>query len=261
MTDKALRELHRTRWRRAREALKLVDPQNKDFATGGLGRHVEQLSVRLLILPGDPEHDAVGFDESLWSWLKGEFESPFEGRPTDWGQHPLPTTAAAVRCLQISADRWNWDSYLAIHRHGGLDMGVGVEGGRDTDGNRRAFWLLRIVGRSWAAFHIHGEVVRRFGVKGPWECSVALLRTFGAVLGDFGTGWAEYGDPRANVGSCPEPNLLWRRELDSWPGPDETRQQAFGFGAWIEDSFGSQRRRFLARDGKLAGQFDWLRYR
>jgi hypothetical protein len=38
------------------------------------------------------------------------------------------------------------------------------------------------------------------------------------------------------------------------------KKLAFGIGAWIEDSFGSQNRRFLARDGKLTGQFDWQRY-
>jgi hypothetical protein len=156
VTDEALRELYRARWRRARKPLKLVDTQSEDFATGGLGRHVEHLSVRLVILPGNPEQDAIDFDQRLWSWLKGEFDSPFEGQSTDWGQHILPTTAAAVRCLQISADRWSWDSNLALYRHGGLDMGFGVEGGRDIEGNRRAFWLLRIVGRVWAALHLYG---------------------------------------------------------------------------------------------------------
>lgn len=253
MTDEASREVNRVRWGRAREALKLVDCQGGDVATGGLGRHVEHLSVRLLILLGEPEHDVVDFDQRLWSWLKSDFESPFEGQPTDWGQHTLPTTAAAVRCLQISAERWSWDSYLAFYRHGGLDMAFGVEGGRDIDGNRRAFWLLRIVGRSWAARHLYGDAIRRFRVKGPWGGWVALRKTFGAALGDFGAGWAEYGDPRAHTRPCPEPNLLWRRELDTWLGPEETKQLAFAIG--------SQSRRFLARDGRLAGQFDWRRYR
>lgn len=261
MSDEAIRELFRTRWRRTREALKLVDPQREDFASGGLGRCVEHLTARLVILPRDPEQDVVEFDQNLWSWLRSEFESPFAGQPTDWGRHTLPTTAAAVRCIQVSAERQSWDSYLAICRHGGLDMGVGVEGGRDIDSSeRRAFWLLRIVGRIWSALHLYGEAVRRFGVKGPWECSVALRKTSGASLGHFGTGWIEYGDPRANARTCPEPNLLWRREFDAWPGADETKHVAFGVGAWIEDSFGSQSRRFLAHDGQLAGQFDWQRY-
>ncbi len=98
-------------------------------------------------------------------------------------------------------------------------------------------------------------------MNGPWECSIALRKTGGAALGNFGAGWAEYGDPRANTRPCPEPNLLWRRELDSWPAAEETRQLAYGVGAWVEDSFGSLNRRFLAREGKLTGEFDWQRYR
>jgi hypothetical protein len=139
-------------------------------------------------------------------------------------------------------------------------MGLGTDGGRVIDRGRRAFWLLRIVGRCWSALHVYGEAASRFGLTGPWECSVALLKTSGAALGDFGAGWAEYGDPRANATSCPDANLFWRRELDAWPGPDATKQLAFGIGAWIEDSFGSQSRRFLAGNGKLRGQFDWQRY-
>ncbi len=44
-------ELQRARWRRARAALRLLDPEAEDFATGGLERFIEQQSVRLLILP------------------------------------------------------------------------------------------------------------------------------------------------------------------------------------------------------------------
>jgi hypothetical protein len=55
----------------------------------------------------------------------------------------------------------------------------------------------------------------------------------------LGSGWAEYPDPRANPRTCSEFNLLSRRELIEWPGPDETRTLAFGFGAWIEDCWGS----------------------
>jgi hypothetical protein len=38
MTDEVVKELYRSRWRRAREPLGLVDPGRDDFATGGLGR-------------------------------------------------------------------------------------------------------------------------------------------------------------------------------------------------------------------------------
>jgi len=72
---------------------------------------------------------------------------------------------------------------------------------------------------------------------------------------------AAYPDPKANPRTCTEPNLLSRRELIEWPDAEETRSLAFGFGAWIEDSWGMQCRRFLANTGPLAGEFDRERYR
>lgn len=172
----------------------------------------------------------------------------------------MPTTAAAVRCLALSAERWSWDAYFAVCRHGGFDMSLGPDGGTEHKG-KRVFWLVRIVGRIWAALHLYREFTTQFEVKGPWECSVALLKTSGAALGNFGTGWAEYGDPFANARPCPEPNLLWRRELEAWPAGEEAQRLAFAIGAWIEDSFGSQNRRFLAHQGPFAGQFDLSKYR
>ena len=173
MTDESLRELQRARWRRYREVQRLVDPAAEDFARGGLGRGVSELSVRLLVLPGDPERDRIDFNPRLWAWLKSELESPFPGSATDWGRHFTPTTAAAVRGLRASQDKW--DSYFAIHRNGGLEMALGPDGGGYVN-ERRAFWLLRIVGRIWAAIHGYGEAVRQFGVEGPFECTGSTAR-------------------------------------------------------------------------------------
>jgi hypothetical protein len=258
MMDEVVKEIYRTRWRRARGTLGLVDPGQDGFATGGLGRHVPHLTVRLLVLPADPEVGRIEFDEPLWNWWKSAHQSPFEESPTDWGNSLLPTSSAAVRCVSLAEEKW--DSYLALPRYGGLDMGLGPEGGAEREAGR-VFWLVRIVGRLWAALHLYREVVARFDIVGPWECSVALVKTRGGNLGNFGSGWAEYPDPRANPRACSDPNLLSRRELIEWPNPDETRSLAFGFGAWIEDSWGMQCRRFLACSGPLAGEFDRARYR
>ena len=94
MTDEVVKELYRSRWRRARETLGLVDPGQDDFATGGLGGHVPHLTVRLLVLPADPEVSRIEFDEPMWDWWKGAHQSPFEGSPTDWGNFLLPTSSA-----------------------------------------------------------------------------------------------------------------------------------------------------------------------
>jgi hypothetical protein len=169
-----------------------------------------------------------------------------------------PTSGAAVRCVSLSDEEW--DSYLGLCRHGGLDMGIGGDGAAERDG-RRIFWLVRIVGRLWSALHLYREIVTRYSVTGPWECSAALIGTHEASLGNVATGWLDYPDPWANQHRCREPNLLWRRELDEWPGPEEARSLAFSIGGWIEDSWGIQARRFIAQSGECAGQFDVTRYR
>jgi hypothetical protein len=81
------------------------------------------------------------------------------GRPPDWGNSLLPTSSAAVRCVSLAEEKW--DSYLALARYGGLDMGLGPEGGAEPEGGR-VFWLVRIVGRLWAALHLYREAVARF---------------------------------------------------------------------------------------------------
>lgn len=183
MTDEAVREIHRARWQRSREAERLLDPGADDFARGGLGQHVPNLSARLLILPGDPEVSRIEFDQSLWEWWKKAPEGAFAEPRTDWGNAFLPTSAAAVRCVSLFEDKW--DSYLALPRHGGFDMGLGAEGATERESGR-IFCLVRIVGRIWAALHLYREVVVRFGLTGPWECAVALVKTRGGSLGNFG---------------------------------------------------------------------------
>ncbi|OGX35657.1 MAG: hypothetical protein A3C36_00365 [Omnitrophica WOR_2 bacterium RIFCSPHIGHO2_02_FULL_52_10] len=260
MIDPLTREAYRARWHRARERLILLNIQQEAFATGGVGQYVPQLAVRLVILPGDPDSKRIEFNDEFWSWLESEHENPLHGRVNIWGHTVIPTTSVAVVCQQVSDGPWKWGSYLALYRHGGLDMGLGHGGGKSM-GQKRLFRLVHIVGRLWSALHFYGHAVSHFHIDGPWECSVALLQTQGGSLANFGAGWAQYGEPYANPTPCPEPNLWLRREFDEWPQPDDIRDLAFNIGGWIEDSWGMRCRRFLARNGPLAGQFDTSCYR
>src|SRR5438445_8742509 len=88
-------ELRRGRWRRIREPLGLLTTADEDFATGGLAGHIDDLSVRFLILPGDPEAALVRFDDLFWTWWKADRESPFPGL-ISWGHYWHPTREAAV---------------------------------------------------------------------------------------------------------------------------------------------------------------------
>ena len=262
-------QLLRARWRRAREAIDLTDPRSDKFGRGGLAAHVEDVGVRFLVLPSDPERSVASFETDFWEWWMEDRPNPFEGAAaTDWGIQSTPTAHAAVRYNQRSG-KWNWGSYLALHRHGGLEFGLGEEGaaewgGRQENEVHRVFFLTTIVGRVWVAMSLYADVLARFGdVEGPWEVTLGLLRTKDALLGNVAAGWKDIGDwwpgepPR-----CPDPNLLFRAEIDSWPDKDGQREQAFQFGGMIEDAWGVKDRRWLISpqhpDG---GTFDVSRYR
>src|SRR4051794_37101278 len=122
-------DLHRDRWKRARQAAHLDDPMSQEFGTGGLGRYAPDVHVRFLVLPGDPEATAFQFDEEFWSWWMEDRPNPFDGAPaTRWGVTRLPRADAAVRLERSPRDRGIWESYLAALRNGGLEFGLDRSG-------------------------------------------------------------------------------------------------------------------------------------
>lgn len=252
-------ELRRGRWRRFRQQIALSEPSSEGFAKGGLSNRVSEPSVRLLVLPDDPEADLISFDNDLWNWWLENRESPATQRQTQWGLRYEPTPTAAVRYDQGPGELW--EDYLALHRHGGLEMELGRHATYSWD-ERRAFRLIHIVGRIWTALDLYQEVIERFGVSGPWEVSLALRDTQGAVLGNVAEGWENPGSGFADeVIVCIEPGLLTRREIMEWPDAEGAKSLAFALGGWIEDSWGIRQRRFLAQRGERAGEFDIRAYR
>lgn len=95
------------------------------------------------------------------------------------------------------------------------------------------------------------DIRRRLGLDGPAELSLALRDTQAAALGNVAEGWQEPG-PHEIGRQCHAKHLFLRRDL--WDWPDEVRQLdlAFSIGGWIEDAWGFQERRFLARSGPSA---------
>ena len=248
----------RARWRRWRASQRLLEPEDDGFGHGGLGRDLPDLCTRLTVLPPDPEATVTEFDDDLWAWWGTEFDDPVTGGVTSWGSEKAPTVAAA---LHGSRSNGEWLRYLALHRHGGLELGLGRDGGMERD-ERRAFFLIQIVHRCWVALARFGELVVRFNLEGPFEVTLALAKTETAVLANFAAGWAEPGGALGRVPTCSEPNVLARRELPSLAaGGDGPRDLAFTLGGQIEDAWGVPQRRFIARDGELEGQFDSSRVR
>ncbi len=247
-------------WHRARVPLRLVDPDADDFASGGLASRVSQPSVRLLLLPADPEAWLLDFDSTFWGWWSQDSDDPTTGQPTRWGYENLPTASAALRAVVVEES--HLARYVALYRNGALEFELGEDGTYSfRDGSLRVFNLIIIVGRVRAALHLWTGIRARLGLQGPAELSLALRDTGKAALGGFAEGYVE-PRPGMQVRCCPSQHLFIRRELWEWPENDE-RQLAltFSIGGWLQDAWGIEERRFLAPYGPLQGQFDRSHYR
>jgi hypothetical protein len=240
-----------------------------EFGTGSLGSAAPDVHVRFLVLPSDPEDTSLLFDDEFWSWWIQDRPNPFDGAPTTrWGLTRLPHADAAVRLDRTPRDGRAWESYLAALRNGGLEFGLSRSGStgwrRDEEENEiQVFFLATIVGRIWVALSLYEELLERCAVGGPWEVSLGLRDSKGAVIGNVAAGWegpmrSWPGDP---LPRCPDPNVLIRRELMQWPDSKARRSLAFDIGANVEDAFGFEGRRFLSRVDPDIGTFDSSRYR
>jgi hypothetical protein len=223
-------------WLQARALLRLVDPDADDFSTGGLASRVNDPTVRLLLLPADPDAWLIDFDAAFWAWWTQDGEDPITGEPTRWGYQSLPTDSAGLQAVIV--DQGRLTRYLAVHRNGALEFELRDHGAHtyQTAGMKtalRVFRLMTIVGRVSAALRLWTDIRTRLGLNGP------------EGLGR----------------QCPAKHLFLRRDV--WDWPDEVRQLdlAFSIGGWIEDEWGYPERRFLARSGPSAGQFDKSKYR
>jgi hypothetical protein len=262
------RDLQRQRWALTRGPMGLNEPTAEDFGTGGLARFVDDPGVRFLVLPGDPQASLVVFDGPFWEWWEEKRGNPFDGAaPTNWGNRSIPTLDAAALYEPGGDGRWDWHHFLALHRSGALEFVLGSLGVAEWEaGNEgrqdRGFMLVTIVGRVWVALERYAEIVERYRPSGPWELSLGLTRTDGALLGNVAAGWKDFDAWRfGDAPRCAEPNVFIRREVDEWPDADGRKKLAFEIGSMVEDSWGIKDRRFLVgekHDG--AGEFDVSRY-
>ncbi len=263
MTDSLLeRELLRARWRRARGPLKLIDPTADDFATGGLAQRLDSDAfVRLLILPADPEATIVEFDEDTWNWWLADRTDPITGSATQWtrGQRHSPTSEAMVR-FDWNGDQTRWSRCVALHRNGGLELGLASSAVREHEDTRFVL-LIRIVGHLWWLLDLQRHVIGRLGESGPWETTLAMRGMQGAHLANVAEGWAQPGTPDGyGFSTSAVAAAITRREIEVWPDEEGVRTFAFALGGWIEDTWGRRERRFLADRGELEGEFDVRRF-
>lgn len=251
MTSLQELEAIRRRWDQRHRELGLPDPSGHTPASpDGLGRRVQDLSTRIVILPADPRATRVEFDEELWAWWEESTQSTPFGARCVWTDN-VATLSAAVRAR--SRGDVLWHTFLALHRHGGVEIGTG-----DTYPlqGHRCFRLIRTVGLLWMAIETERDVLRHVDAKGPWQVTLALYDTEDGYLGELAEGWQQPGHGR-RVPLCVEPNVVIQEEVDDWPDdPERLREMAFRVGARIEDAWGFRNRRFLANRGDLEGEFD-----
>jgi len=243
-------DAQRARWCRYRESQSLTLDAGDEFACGGLGRHADRLDLRMLVIPSDPVANAVPLDADVLAWLKAERATPYGGRPPSWGHRHRSTSNALLVYDQYREDA-GWVRYVAIHRHGGIEIGVGNLAYEIRD--LHVFPLRSIVGLAWIAADLQNEIIAQWLVEGPFELNVEIRNTNGATLGGFAEGWANPGQGLMDVARCIEDHLLLRRESD---GTIDAERYALTVGDQLEQAFGTTQRRHLAHQGEYEGRFD-----
>ncbi len=110
-----------------------------------------------------------------------------------------------------------------------------------------------MVGYAWGLAALQVDAIEKWNVHPPFEFSLALRDTRGALLGTFAEAWAEPRDGFRHRDGAAEEHVLVRREFDEVP---DLEGIAIDLGARIENAFGTTHRRHLANRGEYEGRFD-----
>jgi hypothetical protein len=254
-----LTEVLRSRWTRARSRLGLADARDPAFGEIGLGKSLGTPSVRLAILPRDPEAIRADFDDAFWEWWRQARPDPAARGNLQWGGHRFTSIDEAAMVEVYDGD---WEQYLAVLRSGGLDLGLGaaVRFNRNDRGDPQGLQLIKVVGRVWAALAAYEAVIERYEVAGPWQLALALVGVGRSELGLLAGGWdhRRMGQPAIEL---PD-DQLFCCDISSWPQDAAGVQQlTFRLGGIIADAWGLAAHPFLIPNGESAGQFDHAQYR
>lgn len=244
-------------WRRTLASFGLDDIERADFATVGLAGRLTDPTIQLLVLPGHPGDEQVELDSGLWDLFEEHRKPHVAGRRIELGSWDHPTAHAAAYMTGENGRAAPWTGYVAIHRNGAVEAGLGNHGGAnyrtERDGEVRAFRLVPTVVRVAALLQLHAAVVEHASVDGPFQLTVALRNTGGALLGGLGQGWAEPLTPENSASGCHDPNLLWHVVLDEPVRDEDALRVGTQIGDRLEDAWGVRQRRYLDHSGDRAG--------
>jgi hypothetical protein len=255
----AVYDVVRLRWEREQALLGLaLNTPDEEIAGGGLAALAIPPTVRICVLPGDPDAVAVPPQDPA-TVIPQPITVPC-GRQLPHHATVRGTSSGYVAVSSAGEDNL-WRSFMAVRWHGGVDFFLGDQGGREwhlppAAFRRRVIYLQTAVCWAWAAFDLQRETAERFTVGGPFRAVVAVAHTSGASLGTFGAGWAEPG----SMGFWDQPtavdqHVLLLEDLAEWPDAAGVEALALRFGARLDLAFGGPGERHLDRTGPDAGKF------
>lgn len=241
-------DAQRARWVAYRKRQQLHLEAGEQFARGDLGSHVGNLDVRLLSLPADPDRDVVPLGTDALEWFKQVGSGPFHGRSPRWPGDRAVTNALVL--FDYYREEMEWVRYLALHRHGGIEIGAGDLSYEVKE--MRVIRLRRVVALVWTAVAVQAEVVEKWEIEPPYELTVGVKNTRGAALGGFAEGWPEPGRSLKDPRTCLDEDVLLRWECEEL----DAESIAMEAGGRLEQAFGTTMRRHCACTGEFEGQFD-----
>lgn len=232
-------------WEAAHQRCHLV-PSSTGLATGmPFASHlVDGPGVVVAVLPSEPRSTAVDVSRLL-DWLPNRFT----GRTAN-GVSALPHLwVADGGGGRVSDHQSPWRGYVAVRRHGGVEVGIGAQSARFEQDGATIFRLHVLVHAVRVAVDAQRAVLDRVSeqVDGPYEVVIAIPGTGNAGLGARADGWSN--DPWNVLDHrCAQDDIAIREQVEEWPVGAASEQlvvriagricNAFGF---VEDLFAPQR--------------------
>lgn len=243
----------RARWEREQRLLGLArETPDDEFAAGGLATLAVPPTVRIVVLPGDPEKQVVPAADPL-TVIPQPIRLPNGWQVPEHGT--VRGTSRGYVAYVNSGVGGPWPSFITVQWHGGVDVFLGADGGCDGD-HRRLIFMQTTVGWAWGAFELQRQMVERHSVAGPFRVILGVARTAGAFLARVGAGWLEPGSPYDVPPTAVEPNVLLLEDILDWPDAEGVEALAFRFAARLDLAFGGNGERHLDRDGPRAGRYN-----
>jgi hypothetical protein len=235
------------------------------FGTGGLLSYLDSPGIGVTVLPADVLAQPVDFSDDLTGFV---LPDRFEGVTAN-GVSLLPnvtTMSTALVRFAPSYESSRWRGFVALHRCGGVQAGIGATARHQLDDGRSAASGASVL-RLFVLVHLVRVVVhtqmRAIGwlagqsaqltVDGPFEIVVTVPDAEGMMLGGLNEGWEQpehaFDPPRAL-----EKDVMVRAQVEDW-ATDTADLEALALRVVDRacEAFGDRQKRYLQARGHAAG--------